>query len=145
MEASFEAIGMNGLVFDPRPAVIVSRCLLGIPCRYHGSGTVMGRHIGRPALIAKLRQKYEILDVCPEVDAGLPIPRAPIRIVRGRAQYDGKDITEQLLRTACTIRDLARSRRCGVAYMLKNSPTCDPTFGLCGRLLRESGIKVVGV
>ena len=105
----------------------------------------MGHRIGRPALIAKLRQKYEILDVCPEVDAGLPIPRPPIRLVNGRAQYDGKDITVQLLRTACQIRDLARSRGCVAAYMLKTSPTCDPTFGLCGRLLRESGIKVVGV
>jgi uncharacterized protein YbbK (DUF523 family) len=145
MEASFEAVGMDGLVFDPRAAVLVSRCLLGIPCRYHGSDTIMGRHIGRPALIAKLRLKYDILDVCPEVDAGLPTPRPPIQIVQGRAVCAGKDITVQLLECACRIRDLARSRGCLTAYLLKNSPTCDPTFGLCGKLLRESGIKVIGI
>jgi uncharacterized protein YbbK (DUF523 family) len=147
MEASFEAVGMDGLVFGPRPAVLVSRCLLGIPCRYHGLEIVRGtgRHIGRPALIAKLRKKYELLDVCPEVDAGLPTPRPPIMLIQGRAICEGKDITVQLLRTACQIRDLARARNCVAAYLLKTSPTCDPTFGLCGKLLRDSGIKVVGV
>jgi uncharacterized protein YbbK (DUF523 family) len=113
----------------------------------------MGRHIGRPALIAKLRQKYELLDICPEVDAGLPTPRPPIRLVDGRAFCEGwetppgelKDITEQLLECAHRILDLARDRHCVAAYLLKTSPTCDPSSGLCGKLLRESGIKVVGV
>jgi uncharacterized protein YbbK (DUF523 family) len=147
MEASFEAVGMDGLVFGPRPAVLVSRCLLGIPCRYHGLEIVKGTglHIGRPALIARLRQKYELLDICPEVDAGLPTPRPPISLKRGRAFCKREDITEQLMRCAHRILDLARERHCVAAYLLKTSPTCDPTFGLCGRLLRESGIKTVGV
>ena len=81
---------MDGLVFGPRPAVLVSRCLLGIPCRYHGSETVMGRHIGRPALIARLRKKYELLDVCPEVDAGLPTPRPPIILMPGPGHLRGE-------------------------------------------------------
>jgi len=138
---------MDDLVFGARPTVLVSRCLLGIPCRYHGLEFVRstGKHIGRPALIARLRKKYELLDVCPEVDAGLPTPRPPIRLVEGRAIYDGKDITAQLLRTARKILKLATSRRIKAAYLLKTSPTCDPTVGLCGKLLREAGIKTVRV
>ncbi len=131
----------------PRPTVLVSRCLLGIPCRYHGQEIVKGtgRHIGRPALIAKLRQKYDLLDVCPEMDAGLPVPRPPIRLVEGRATCEGKDITEQLLRTARQIRDLAQAQHCVAAYLLKASPTCDPRVGICGRLLRDAGIKTIRV
>ncbi len=138
---------MDGLVFGPRPAVLVSRCLLGIPCRYHGQEIVKGtgRHIGRPAVIAKLRQRYDLVDVCAEMDAGLPVRRPPIRLVEGRALYDGRDITEKLLRTARKILTLARDRHCGAAYLLKSSPTCDPEVGLCGRLLREAGIKTVRV
>jgi uncharacterized protein YbbK (DUF523 family) len=133
-------------IFDPRPTVLVSRCLLGIPCRYHGKEiTARGLHIGRPALIARLRKKYQLLDVCPEVDAGLPTPRAPIYLNDGRATYEGKDITDQLLRTAEEIRDLAKAKHCVKAYLLKTSPTCDPSTGLCGKLPRESGIKTVGV
>jgi uncharacterized protein YbbK (DUF523 family) len=134
-------------MFGPRPCILVSRCLLGIPCRYHGLEIVKstGRHIGRPALIARLRKKYELLDICPEVDAGLPTPRPPIRLVDGRAFCEGKDITIQLMQCALRIRDLARDRKCIAAYLLKTSPTCDPSSGLCGKLLRESGIKVVGV
>lgn len=136
-------------MFEGRPSILVSRCLLGIPCRYHGSETVRGtgRHIGRPALIAKLRKKYDLLDICPEVDAGLPTPRPPIILVpgQGRALCEGKDITRQLMQCAHRILDLARDRHCVAAYLLKNSPTCDPRCGLCGKLLREAGIKVVAV
>lgn len=147
MRANFETVEMDDRVFGPGPAVLVSRCLLGIPCRYHGLEIVRGtgRHIGRPALIARLREKYELVDVCPEVDAGLPTPRPPIRLVSGRTMYDGKDISEQLLRQARKILKLARDRQVEKAYLLKSSPTCDPEVGLCGRLLREAGIKTIRV
>ena len=72
-----------------KPAVLVSRCLLGVPCRYHGQTQVRGHRIGRPALIAKLQQDYRLIDVCPEVDAGMPTPRPRTDIVDGRWISDG--------------------------------------------------------
>lgn len=76
-----------------RPAVLVSRCLLGVPCRYHGKTHRMGKRIGRPALIERLGRKYRLIDVCPECDAGLPTPRSPTRIVNGRWICNGQDVT----------------------------------------------------
>jgi uncharacterized protein YbbK (DUF523 family) len=58
-----------------RPVLVVSRCLLGRRCRY--DGTV----ISCPA-IERLKSRVRLVPVCPEVEIGLGVPRAPIRIVR---------------------------------------------------------------
>jgi hypothetical protein len=49
---------------EPIP-ILVSRCLLGVPCRYHGR---------EPATHCRIRRllaggRYVVTDVCPEVDA----------------------------------------------------------------------------
>lgn len=54
---------------------LVSRCLLGVPCRYDGQSK------GNAAVQAFLAQTGEtVLDVCPECDCGLPCPRAAMRV-----------------------------------------------------------------
>ena len=40
----------------------------------------------QPELIAAIQQQCEILPVCPEVEAGLGIPRPPVRLVKNSAQ-----------------------------------------------------------
>ena len=61
---------------EAKEVVLISRCFLGVPCRYHGKTTCWtGKPIGRPGLVARLRKRYTLLDVCPEVDGGLPVPR----------------------------------------------------------------------
>ena len=51
--------------------ILVSACLLGIPCRYDGAGKA------DPA-IEKLRQGgHTLIPVCPEILGGLPTPRPP--------------------------------------------------------------------
>lgn len=48
--------------------ILVSACLLGIPCRYDGAGKA------DPA-IEKLRQGgHTLIPVCPEILGGLPTP-----------------------------------------------------------------------
>lgn len=125
-----------------RPAVLISRCLLGIPCRYHGRTHVRGKRIGRPDLVRRLRQRYRLIDVCPEVDAGLPVPRPPTRIVDGRWICDGRDVTAAFRRGARLALAAARKHGCQKAYLLARSPACDRDRGAAGRLLAEHGIKV---
>jgi len=135
-------------LFDVRQAgqaVVVSRCLLGIPCRYHGQRCRMGRPIGRPGLIARLRRRYRIIDICPEVDAGLPVPRPPTRIRDGRWLCAGRDVTAAFARGAALARLACLRHGVRKAYLLRGSPACDREFGSAGRLLRESGITVIGV
>jgi uncharacterized protein YbbK (DUF523 family) len=60
---------------DPRPVVVVSKCLLGRRCRYDG------KVISCPAVL-RLGSRVRFVPVCPETAIGLGVPRAPIRIVR---------------------------------------------------------------
>ena len=53
-----------------RPHMLISACLLGVECRYDGSGQML------PSLEA-LMERYELIPVCPEQLGGLPTPRPP--------------------------------------------------------------------
>ena len=55
----------------------ISRCLLGEEVRYDGTGA-------RSSLPhAKLEGLFEFVDVCPEMAIGMPVPRPPIRVIKG--------------------------------------------------------------
>ena len=128
-----------------RPAVLVSRCLLGVPCRYHGKTHRMGKQIGRPGLIERLRKRYRIIDVCPECDAGMPTPRPPTRIVDSRWVCNGHDVTSVFRDGAEIALAAARREGCQRAYLVRGSPACDRNNGMCGQLLQKHGIKVIAV
>ena len=52
--------------------LLISRCLLGDPCRYDGKSKPL------PAeTLRALRAQYDLIPVCPEVLGGLPTPRTP--------------------------------------------------------------------
>lgn len=59
----------------PRPRIVVSRCIEFDPCRYDGS------KIPSP-VVERLKSFTDCIPVCPEVEIGLGIPRATVRIVR---------------------------------------------------------------
>jgi uncharacterized protein YbbK (DUF523 family) len=59
----------------PTPIVVASRCLGFDNCRYDGE-------IVRNDVVARIAGHVRILPVCPEIEIGLGVPRAPIRIVR---------------------------------------------------------------
>lgn len=50
--------------------VLISACLLGIPCRWHGQ-----RPKKRDKLIERLKKKYVLVPICPEQLGGMPTPR----------------------------------------------------------------------
>jgi len=58
-----------------RPRVVVSRCIEFDPCRYDSS------RIPSPT-VEHLKSFVDFIPVCPEVEIGLGIPRATVRIVR---------------------------------------------------------------
>ena len=61
--------------------VIMSACLLGVPCRYDG-----GHSRNETAMHHK--KTYQLIPVCPEEAGGLLTPRPPAEIVGG----DGNDV-----------------------------------------------------
>jgi uncharacterized protein YbgA (DUF1722 family)/uncharacterized protein YbbK (DUF523 family) len=79
----------------PRPCIVISRCIEFDPCRYDGSKIPS-------TLVATLRSFADCIPVCPEVEIGLGIPRATVRIVRleGRDHLlqpaTGRDVTGEM-------------------------------------------------
>ncbi len=104
-----------------RPRVVVSRCLGFAPCRWNGLT------IESPEVKA-LRPHVEFVDVCPEFEIGLGVPRTPVRIVRDH-EFDrlvqpatGRDLTTEMT-------TFAQQRLAGIGavdgFILKSrSPSC---------------------
>lgn len=128
--------------------LLVSACLVGIPCRYDG-GTCPNDYL------QALATRGGVLPICPEVAGGLPTRRPPAEIqggdggdvLEGRAQVvniDGKDVTaeflagsEKALRVACRwgIKEAilkTRSPSCGVSQIYDGS--------FSGRLVEGDGV-----
>lgn len=57
-----------------KPRVGVSRCLLGDKVRYDG------RSKTSQIVVQQLGRLFELIPVCPEVEAGLAIPRPPVQL-----------------------------------------------------------------
>lgn len=59
---------------NAKPLVGVSQCLMGDAVRYDGQSKA------NAVVLEKLDQLFELVPVCPEVEAGLGIPRPPVRL-----------------------------------------------------------------
>ena len=130
--------------------LIVSKCLLGYPCRYDG------KSVPSQAVI-DLQNKYELVPVCPEELGGLKTPRIPAEIVGDSViRKDGKDITLEYTSGAVAALEIAKENNCTVAILKSKSPSCgkgkvyDGTFsgrltdgdGICVRLFKENNIDI---
>ncbi|KAJ50949.1 uncharacterized protein YbbK (DUF523 family)/uncharacterized protein YbgA (DUF1722 family) [Clostridium tetanomorphum] len=79
-----------------KPRICVSRCLGFEACRYNGQ-------MSPQDFIEKLKDKVEIITVCPEVQIGLPIPRESLRIVKEKEELyliqpkTEKDFTREMV------------------------------------------------
>lgn len=130
--------------------ILVSACLMGLSCRYDGSGCSQ-------AGIERLKAAHHLIPVCPEVYGGLPTPREPAEIIGGRVvTKSGGDVTAQYQKGAEEALLLARRLDCRAALLKAKSPSCgkgeiyDGSFGgrlilgdgILARLLSEEGIPV---
>ena len=132
--------------------ILVSACLLGVACRYDG------KRKPNEAVIA-LKEKYNLIPVCPEIMGGLPTPRLPSEI-RGETviMENGDDVTDKYSKGAEETLRLARLFGCGKAVLKEKSPSCgsgriyDGTFsktltegnGVTAGMLLANGIMVAG-
>lgn len=102
----------------------ISACLLGETVRYDGG------HQRDPLLLETLGPFVEWIPVCPEVEAGMGVPREPVRLVgdpsapRLVGTRTGRDWTETMQTWAARrIEELAVMNLDGF-ILKKNSPTC---------------------
>lgn len=132
--------------------VLVSACLLGVPCRYDGQSKAH-------PLARALCEKHHVVPVCGEIFGGLPTPRPPAEICGRRVvTREGADVTAAYRRGAEAVLELARLTGAEAAVLKERSPSCgsgavyDGTFsgtltagwGVAAGLLQEQGIRVLG-
>lgn len=134
--------------------LLVSRCLLGEACRYDGRSKPL------PAeTLRRLREKYTLVPVCPEVLGGLPTPRTPSERQGDRVvMKTGRDVTAEYARGAAAALAIAREQDVAAALLKERSPSCgkgmiyDGSFtgtltegnGVTADLLLENGFAVYG-
>ena len=132
--------------------LLVSRCLLGEPCRYDG------RSVPSEGVLQLREEGHTLISVCPEVEGGLSTPRPPAECrPDGRVvNREGQDVTAQYRAGAEIALERASCEGCSAAILKAKSPSCgneriyDGTFsrtlipgqGIAARLLTEAGIPV---
>lgn len=135
------------------PAIVVSACLLGVPCNHVGQGS-------RSAAVLALGASgaARLVPICPEVAGGLPTPRAAAELQPDGTvvNAEGDDVTWAYRRGAAAAVALARAVGASEAVLKARSPSCgcrqvyDGSFsrrrvagqGVTAAALREAGVRV---
>lgn len=142
--------------------ILVSACLMGHQVRYNASAKAQ-----LTAQLRRWREEDRLVVHCPELAAGLPVPRLPAEIdtangddvMAGKARIlesDGSDVTAHYQLAAWLALRTALEAGCRAALLTDGSPTCgslviyDGSFsgqrrsgmGVAAALLREHGIEV---
>ena len=142
--------------------IFISACLLGRKVRYDGNDLPAPVDIPEQWVV-----QGRVISVCPEVDAGMGIPRAAAEICCGDG-YDvwagtatvvcdnGSDVTSSFKKGAEIALKLCKKYNIRFAVLAENSPSCgsstiyDGSFtgrkisgsGVTAALLENNGIKV---
>jgi uncharacterized protein YbbK (DUF523 family) len=114
--------------------ILISSCLLGAEVRYSGQAAKV-----ESAIIEKWVAEGRVVSTCPEVRAGLGVPRPAAEIIgmNGFAVLDGfavvlddrgKDVTSQIMSGAQYMLQLAESHGIRVAVLKDGSPSCGRTY-----------------
>ncbi len=132
--------------------LLISACLLGRNCKYNGGNNYV------PAVEA-LKERYELIPVCPECLGGLPIPHDPSERVGDRVlSKAGADVTAAFRKGAVCTLEAAQRHGAVLALLKERSPSCgcgtiyDGTFtgtvvpgnGVAAELLLQNGVKIYG-
>ena len=131
--------------------IVVSACLLGDNCKYNG-----GNNYCPP--VVEFTKGREVVPVCPEVLAGLGVPRTPIEIVDGTVlDKDGNSVDAALREAVEKILDQLAGEEIECVILKSRSPTCgvkqvhDGTFsgrlrdgmGVLAEALHKAGYRVI--
>ena len=96
----------------------VSSCLLGINCKYNGQSNYNEG-------IKKLKERYVLIPICPEVLGGLPTPRIPSEIQGHKViNKQGIDVTSNYHNGAQKALQILKDNNISVVILKSKSPSC---------------------
>lgn len=131
--------------------IIVSACLLGRNCKYNGGNNYNQK-------IVDFCKGHEVIEVCPEVEGGLPTPRVPSEIVNGVViNKEGISVDAEYHAGTKTILERIADKKPDLAILQSRSPSCgskqvyDGTFsgtlidgmGVFAKEIAARGIKII--
>ena len=130
--------------------ILISACLVGDNVKYNGGNNLSPK-------IDALLEKYELIPFCPEVESGLPTPRASSEIKDGRViNTEGEDVTDAFVRGAELAFNICLYLKIKKVILKEKSPSCGskiiydgsfshkeiPGMGITAQYLKEKGIEV---
>ncbi|RLF26811.1 MAG: DUF523 domain-containing protein [Thermoplasmata archaeon] len=127
--------------------VLISKCLLGINCRYDGSSFL-------DKALLKLLKNYRLIAVCPEELGGVRSFSGPFEI-KGETKdiffkkakvinKKGEDLTRYFIKGAKLVLKIAKEKKVDFAILKSKSPSCGPYFVYDGNF-RKKLVKKEGV
>lgn len=132
--------------------LLISACLLGDDVRYDGRNCFIGENV-----ISKLKKRYELISICPEVMSGMGVPRDPVEL-RDHCivKADGEDITALFNPVKNHLSNLILKHSLKKALLKEKSPSCGVEtiysgnfdgklvsgMGIIARYLYEEGLSV---
>jgi len=142
----------------PGAPILVSACLIGLPCRYDGASRPVPGYLAHTIA-------GELIPVCPEMLGGLASPRCPAQIESGDGYQviagssrvvdeRGNDVTKAFLDGAHAALRIAQAAGATQAILKEHSPSCGSCrlhrggalitgVGVTTALLRMHGIRVL--
>lgn len=116
--------------------LLISSCLLGNNVKYNGKNNYIKE-------VELLKNKYNLIVICPEVMGGLPIPRIPSEILNDKViNKEGKDVTINFNKGAEEAIKLVKKYNIKKALLKEGSPSCGSRYIYDGTF---SGNKIDGV
>ncbi|MFN3550451.1 MAG: DUF523 and DUF1722 domain-containing protein [Endomicrobiia bacterium] len=133
-----------------KPTILISACLNGLKYRYNGTSV-------NDEIVNKIKPLFNLINVCPEVEIGLGIPRKPIRLHKENQEIKviqedtNLDVTSKLkdfsYQTIKKYEDKiygiilkSKSPSCGIlnAKFFVDGKVYGRTYGLFAKILKET-------
>lgn len=118
--------------------VLVSSCVLGKNCKYNGGNNYNSR-------VMEFVKDKEVVEICPELLAGLPIPRPSAELVDGIVMgIDGKNVDKEYRYAVDMAMKKIEYLDIDLVILQSRSPTCgvnhiyDGSF--TGKLIKGQGL-----
>ena len=130
--------------------LLISACLCGANCKYNGGNNLIKE-------FQALKDKYNLVYICPEALGDLKHPRCPSEIINSKVYgQDGIDVTKNFIMGAQKSLEICLKNGCKKALLKESSPSCgvhfvyDGTFshkkiegmGITAKLLKENNIEL---
>ncbi len=122
---------------DKKLNILVSACLIKDNCKYNGGNNYN-------ELVCEFIKKHNYVKICPELMAGLPVPRPKMEMKDGNLiRIDGKDMSENMKTSLTKLEAMLENEHFDLAILKSKSPSCgygeiyDGTFSK--KLIKKNG------